>query len=282
MIDTDIKTSIRYFLQFSYAPSLEEIHTFLSKKHKKDETVSGVKNMIKKGILEQLDCGDNTLRYTLGGYSNHQINQQKRIKYSLEKKKLIKRYIDVVSKVRCVSLIGLSGSVAMNNAGAGDDIDLFVITRAHRMFTARFWLVLIAFLYGQKRSKNASKSHAANKICLNMFLDESDLKMPKNKQTHYIAHEVLQMKPLFDRNSTHTRFLTINKWVYSLYPNAVIYDAEGSKASSQLNGSLLGDIFETFLKRVQLWKISKSLTTERITDTQLWFFPHDFESKLRH
>ena len=113
-----------------------------------------------------------------------------------------------------------------------------------------------------------------------MFLDESDLKMPKNKQTQYIAHEVLQMKPIYDSNTTHARFLTANKWVLSLYPNAATQDTERGSANSQPSGSFIGDLFESFLKRIQLWKINKSITTERITDTQLWFFPHDFENKI--
>ena len=35
-----------------------------------------------------------------------------------------------------------------------------------------------------------------NKVCLNLFFDESDLAVPKFKRSEYVAHEVLQMKPL--------------------------------------------------------------------------------------
>jgi hypothetical protein len=42
-----------------------------------------------------------------------------------------------------------------------------------------------------------------------------------------------------------------------------------------------GNFAELVLKTLQLSYINRHRTTEIITDTQLWFFPRDFEKKLR-
>ncbi len=290
MKSNEIVSALKYFCQFAYAPTFTELYMFLPKQQERDAVQGLLKKMVKNGKIQQLDCGDTTKRYTLGGYKIDSKDLKNRIQVSCEKKKRIEWYIAAVAHVPSVQLVGLSGSVAMNNAKVGDDIDIFVIARTNRMFTVRFWLVIAAFVMGQKRPKNAPKTHVANTICLNMFFDESNLHVPKYKQNQYGAHEVLQMKPLVDKNATHDRFLVANKWVYRFYPNAVGVEAESldtKHLSNRLQKKLflsprlwLGDLLESVLKQLQMYKINRSKTTEIITNTQLWFFPDDFETKV--
>jgi hypothetical protein len=44
--------------------------------------------------------------------------------------------------------------------------------------------------------------------------------------------------------------------------------------------SLFIDIFEQLARVFQLYFINKHKTKERISKTQLWFYPRDFEAKL--
>ena len=189
--------------------------------------------------------------------------------------------------------------MAMNNAKQDDDIDLFIITSANRIWLTRIACLIIASFFGIKRSR--VEKNASNKVCLNLFFDESDLEAPNYKKNYYIAHEILQMKPIFDRKDTYARFLNANTWVFRIFPNARALDTQfltrkgalprflevpnsqklvSSRPRRNVILNLIEDLIENILKRVQIFLINRHRTTEIITDTQLWFFPDDFEDKL--
>jgi len=229
---SEILSVIKYFSFFNYFPTEDEIYLFLKTK------TSRVKF---KQILNEM-----AIKNTVGEYGI-------KVKSSLMKIKKIDRYVRLLSYFPQIKLIGLSGSVAMNNAKEEDDIDLFIITAKNRLFTARFIAILIAQLLNLKRFRvtrfalHATRTNR-DKVCLNLFFDESNLKVPKNKRTEYVAHEILQMKPLVNKNNTHMMFID----------------------------------FELFIKKLQLYFINKHKTNEIVTDTQLWFHPVDFNKKIKN
>ncbi len=293
MSNNQILNTLRYFHQFSYAPTLEELYVFHPVKLSNKNFLKRIEKLVKNKKIIEKDLQDNAKRYTLGGYRIGGTVSVERARNALRKRGRAAVYVSAARFIPSVQPIGLSGSVAMNNAGTGDDIDLFVIARRNRIFTARFWLVTLAVLFGQKRPKNAPKSHITDKLCLNMFFDESDLSVPKYKRNYYVAHEVLQMKPILDKNGTYSMFLQANSWVFRSFPNAkdtVNAGRRGAPHSPHISTLspvkrlvyFLGDLFEYALKTLQLWKINKGKTTEIVTNTQLWFFPDDFEKKVRH
>ncbi|GIW64751.1 MAG: hypothetical protein KatS3mg092_0684 [Patescibacteria group bacterium] len=226
-----------------------------------------------------------------------------------------KLYIKLLSFFPQIKLVGLSGSISMMNAKKNDDIDLFIITAQNRLFTARFIAIILAQFLGLRRyrdfearrrnfyapvgplfplkaektsqvAKNLASSPHKDKICLNIFFDEIDLVVPKFKQSEYVAHEVLQMKPIVNKEQIYERFLYANRWVKKFFPNIFINTKIKSKVKSQksklkLKIKNLGDRLEKLLKKIQLKLINKHKTTEIITDTQLWFHPDDFEKKIK-
>ena len=172
----------------------------------------------------------------------------------------------------------------MMNATKDDDIDLFIISKQNRMWTARFLAVFFASLLNLRR--NRSGKNTSNKVCLNMFLDERALKMPKFKQNFYIAHEVLQMKPIINKNNSYQKFLIANRWVFKVFPNSrIILNDElrmmndESRLKSKFPNTI-GIIIESMLKQLQLTLINRTKTTEIVTNKQLWFHPNDFEKKI--
>ncbi len=199
-----------------------------------------------------------------------------RMKEAARKLQHIKWYVRVLSYIPTIRLVGLSGSIAVGVAKKTDDIDLFIITKAHWLWTTRFLTIVIALLCGLKRSRGAKR--AKDKVCLNLFFDERDVCLPKKKQTIYGAHEVLQMVPLITIDNTYERFLKANRWVRTYFPNVVIPRTPARTIEST---SGVGDVVESLLKRFQLWIMHTHRTTEVITDTQLWFLPRDIESSLK-
>ena len=168
----------------------------------------------------------------------------------------------------------------MNNASNKDDIDLFIIASTNRIWTTRLVCLITATLFGIKRSR--LEKNVSDKVCLNLFFDEKNIEMPNFKRNYYIAHEIIQLKPLINKDYTYEMFLYRNRWVCDIFPNVEFPTSLPirHREASRLGMTYILDFIENFLKKVQLYLINKHKTKEIITDTQLWFFPEDFEDKL--
>jgi len=232
-------------------------------------------------------------------------------KYLFSQKKLenwrVRLYLKILSFFPQIKLVGLSGSLAMMNVDEDDDIDLFIITANNRLFTGRIIALFWAEVLGLRRKAQHRVFESASprqggvpkpltqkqvflltkdKVCLNLFFDENDLAVPKFKRSEYVAHEVLQMKPIVNKDNIYERFLKANSWVFKIFPNAqtvLKLKIENLKFNENFKLKIknFGDWLENLLKKLQLYMINKHRTTEIITDTQLWFHPDDFEKKIK-
>ena len=170
----------------------------------------------------------------------------------------------------------------MNNADREDDIDLFFIVADGTMWVSRMLAILLMDIFRIRRHPHDQR--VANKVCLNMFMTESAMKLAKPDRDCFTAHEVLQMQPLFVRGNVYQRFLKVNQWVKKYLPNA--WRERNAKWSTRLparqvqnakfkNTNYLFIILEPIAKIIQLWYMRKHRTNEVITDTMLRFHPKD-------
>jgi len=331
-LEKEILQTLHYFFFFDYPPSFKEIYTFLKKKVSKKSLASILEKMRQKSIIViykqnnksisnfkfplQGKQIENSPKYTPPQYSINQSQSSKlksinnlaikqfnnwHKRYVFSQQKLnnfrFRLYIKLLSWFPQIHLVGLSGTVAMMNAKEKDDIDLFIISAKKRIWTARIITLLIAQLLGLRR--RASETNVKDKVCLNLFFDGLNLKIPRYKQSEYVAHEALQMKPLINKNNTYERFLVANQWAFRIFPNAGNVIASPSEtrawqshrerllpfdfAQGKLprnDKNILGNLLENTLKKLQLTIIKQHQTSEIVTNTQLWFFPEDFENKL--
>lgn len=286
-MDNYIIKTIQYFSFFRYAPTIEEIWKFFPRKISFPALKALLRAAVsKKLIIEHKDNTNNIIkspRYTVGEYSIKSIlHLSKRKNISENKIKKVAHYTHMLSFFPQIKLIGLSGSVAMMSAGRNDDVDIFIITAKRRIWTGRWIAILLAHILGLRRKRTEKK--APGKICLNLFFDENVLEVPKFKKNGYVAHEILQMKPLVNKEYAYERFLDANKWVFRMFPNAGRANSKVKRQKAKIqfkSKKFLGNIFERLLKEIQLFSIRKHQTTEIVTDTQFWFFPDDFEKKMR-
>jgi hypothetical protein len=141
--------------------------------------------------------------------------RKKRARYSQEKKKLARQIVNWLKFIPTIKLIGVTGALAMNNVNKKDDIDLFFITAKNRLWLSRGLIVTVLRLTGRYRRPQRIK----DMICPNMFLDESHLTMPRKEQNLFSAHEVCQLRPLWNKDGTYQKFLKANQWVKKYLPN---------------------------------------------------------------
>ena len=285
----DIKDCLSYFAQFSYAPSFDEIYTFLKTRTTKHKLQLQIRTLLKAGQLKafKLDTSENyryyypknnarSGKYTLGEYSITSLELKTHL--SKLKREKTHKYIKVLSMFPQIKLVGISGSVAMMNAKESDDIDLFIIAASHRIWSARFIAIILSQCMGIRRKYGDKK--AQDKVCLNLFFDEQNLAVPSLKRSEYVAHEVLQMKPVVIKDDTYRRYLDSNRWVYDIFPNTNLELRCKNSKLTYRNFSFLGSALEIVLKKLQLLLIHRHRTSELISDTQLWFHPDDYAKKV--
>ena len=204
-----------------------------------------------------------------------------RNKYSKKKYEKAVYFAKLLKLIPTVNLVAITGALSMNNSTASDDIDLLIITAKNTIWTTRFFANLVLLPY--KRSPRSKFQN--NKACLNIFIDGSDLKI--HDENLYTAHEIAQLKPIYNKNNTYAKFVKANSWTYKYLPNwqaesqHVMRKTKYDKRSfNALRFTYLLSRFEKLLKSFQLNYMRSKITIEQIGDTQLFFHPKDTQEKV--
>lgn len=266
--------TLKYYDIFSYPLTASEIYRYLSSKSSAGELKASLDNLVRKRALYY---NPNVGLYALQGHGINVKRRAQRESYSTTKIGIAQKFARILSKLPWIYGIGLSGSCSMMNAKRTDDIDVVIISAPRCMWFSRITAILIAKMLRIHRSK--ASTNYQDQICLNLFFDVTHLSVPDEKQNTYVAHEVLQMAPLFMRAGVYERFLYDNRWIKAFLPNAKLPSPD-SKHNAGGGIFILLFPLEYIAKIFQLI-IMSPVRGERITQGQLWFFPDDFERTLR-
>lgn len=189
---------------------------------------------------------------------------------------LAKKAARILSFIPTIKLVGVSGALAMHNAPGDDDIDFFLITSPHTLWTTRILATLLLDLLRLRRKPRDTKYR--NKICLNMFMDRKKLQLPKREQDLYSAHEVAQLKALVNKTHVYEDFLRENSWAKRFLPHAFAITKHLHHQRDRW-WNILG-FAEPFCKWLQLGIMQKRRTREITTDTLLKFHPVDARERV--
>ncbi len=223
-----------------------------------------------------------TRRANLVVKRNHEEKQS--VKY-LTKAKIL---TSILKLIPWIKLVGISGGLAMENASKQDDIDLFIITSKNRLWISRLFILGTLSMVGQRRKVGEMGGKIAGKLCVNTLLEED--KLEQSNKDIYLAHEVLQMKVLWQRDGVYQKYLEDNDWAFKFLPNwvgDVDTSLRGVKRRSNLEkrlprsqGSLAMTFLENITKWLQLKIMQKPQGMERIEDGALYFHPQDIRLKI--
>lgn len=270
-----LKTLV-YADMFDYPMKAWEIHKWLIGQQ---ATLQGVgkalQRLIKKGKVLQKD----DYFYLAGrkGLLQKRLSRAGHAQSLFRKARLVSWTFKLIPFVK---LVGISGGLSMENVTEDDDIDFFIITSPNRLWISRFFLTANLFILGLKRSPTNSKKEAAGKICLNTLIDEKSLVF--EAKDVYTAHEILQMKVLWQRGSTYTDFLIANNWALDFLPNWITdkkaYTASSKKSLQTLAGWLLDGV-ENFFRALQKRYMLKNDELGTISEHIAYFYPKDYRLK---
>lgn len=180
-----------------------------------------------------------------------------------------------------IRLIAITGSVATNNSKKDDDIDLLIITSANSLWLVRPLFLLLLSIKFNRRHPGDSPHKQKNAFCPNLWLDTLTLPVLKNRRNIYTAHEVLQVKPIFDRGQTYRKFIKSNHWTRHFLANAYRKLSQGNAVTKHnaIISCLLAPINYTFFLLQYLYMRSK-ITTEKVSLHSAYFHKHDLSIPL--
>ncbi len=144
------------------------------------------------------------------------IRQRRKIA-SGNKMKIAQRIAFWLKFIPTVKMVAITGALAMDNSEKDDDIDLLIVTAKKRLWLTRFLTTFLVELVAERR--RPKDQDFKDKICLNMFLDEENFPVPQSERNLFSAHEVCQLKPIWNRGGTYKRFIRENKWTTQFLAN---------------------------------------------------------------
>ena len=273
-----VLSTIIYADIFEYPLTIREIAYWLP-------FVSNEKTPVRTGVRELLRA--HILRIKQGYlylYDRQELPglRKEREKSSGKKMIVAKRAAKILSYIPSVECIGVTGGVSMNNANSEDDIDICIIAADHTVWMTRLMATLI---FDIKQIRRKPKDiQVKDKICLNMFWSKSS--NPVSVRDWYTAHEVIQMRVLFDRGTAYRTFLNKNEWVHQLFPEAW-QERVGTMKKSLIKTTHMERLFISFCRILeplvyvfQLIVMQSKRSTEVITRECIRFHPKDSRPRV--
>jgi hypothetical protein len=102
-------------------------------------------------------------------------------------------------------MVALSGSIAHLNMDDDGDLDVFIVTRGHHVWTVTVAVVLLTKVWRARRV-----------VCANLVMSDANLAV--EQQDLFTANQILHLKPLVGRE-VFDGFLAANPFVRRVYPN---------------------------------------------------------------
>lgn len=115
-----------------------------------------------------------------------------------------------IAQLPFIKSVALSGTIAKGVMYEDSDVDYFIITKANRIWLAKFSLKLYKLFFHLNSRKN---------LCYNYLLSEEQLRI--ESQNIYTATEIITLIPV-EMNATFVAFMDSNRWMKDFFPNATL------------------------------------------------------------
>lgn len=212
--------------------------------------------------------------YYLNGRLDLVKKKAKNTTASKRKMRLLSGAAQIFEEMDDIQMVAVTGSLAMLAAMPEADIDLMFITRRGSMWKSRLKAV-----YSLKKSKipvrKAKSPDEADKLCLNVWMEEGDLVLDRKLRSPYTAHEIAQILPIVNKNNTYKRFLGENSWTREYWPNAAEFASKVGSVGKSGNG-----LANELAYRLQRAYMRPKRTRETVTRSRAFFHPFDWSARV--
>lgn len=247
---------LQYFSQYAYPPTIAEVHLFLNIKSGEREIKKTIDVLVKKNKVYILNDRITT-------YPKHFVIYSKKVKHSHILIQQSLPYLRYLKYIPTIQFLGISGSLSMYNTSKDGDIDIFIITKAHSLWLTRCIVLFYKYIVICMHYRIGSK------FCFNLFFSEKGLKIEKKKQNEYIGHELLQLKPIFNKDYVYEHLLYQNQWIIKYFPNVKIKRIlKMSKNVTKFD--VLFKYIDAIVKIPQIWWLKRNGLQWKERHNQLW------------
>lgn len=198
MYREEILTTVHMAHYFGSAFTREETYCLLRIPAEKAGFEKSLRDLVEQGVIRL--SGDTLYARDL---------QSLHLKRRQSSRRIFKRYrayLKWLSWMPWVRFLALTGANAFESCQDKDDIDIFVITRRHRLWLTYLLMVLLSKATGQRE-----------RLCINYLVDEDHLRIPQ--ESYFTAVQIVRMIPLLESSLGH-KMLADNAWVFEFLPNA--------------------------------------------------------------
>lgn len=250
-IELSILKTLAFFDIFGRPLTLEEIWQFLYKlKASQLQVLIGLENLQKK------------LKINKKNQYNFLSKQSSMMEEFAIKQAICQRnwrkvswVIKILKFIPFVKNISIINSLAFGTSNEDSDIDILLIAKKNRLWTARAFTVLLLEIIGQ----NKNKWYQAGKFCLGFAFDESRLDLSEIRQEYpaHFAYWLANLTPVYDRGIYQK--LIEGNLILQILPNwqlkrIKIFSPKAVPIEKLLSGKF-GDCLEQFLARIQINKV---------------------------
>ncbi len=218
-LQRSLVATLAYFDLFDYPLNLMELqrHRYCFSSEEKKPTVQHILEAL-RGVTEQIAVHDGF--WHLAGRDSIVRTRQRRYRLAESKFSKARRVSRWLSFIPSVRLVAVCNSLALSNADAESDIDLFVVVRPGFLWVTRFIVVSALTLLGH-RPNHASH---ADKVCMSFFVSENALDLScvaVGGGDAYLHYWIASLIPLYDAGGVFAAFLAKNSWVQQRIPGAL-------------------------------------------------------------
>ncbi|PJE51443.1 MAG: hypothetical protein COV29_00445 [Candidatus Yanofskybacteria bacterium CG10_big_fil_rev_8_21_14_0_10_36_16] len=294
-LQKSIMATLIYYDIFDYPLSRDEVFNYLIKTFprsvvaKKDLVGRSLADLIKKNKIDL--NGD----YYFLPNREYLIPLRKKKDNILNKKiKRTRLAVSLMSFLPFIKAVFASGSLATGSTDELSDLDVLVVVKHGRMWTARFLIVVLMSLVGIRRKP--TDKIAPDKICLNHYITDKSLHI--DLKSVYNAQTYSRLIPLLVREEAIVdEFKEKNKWVLDCVQKWNFNSNQHKRASMvsraisflferALSFYWIGGVVESKTKNIQLGRIIKNPLTYKegskvvYCDERLEFHPDSPEKYI--
>jgi len=202
-----------FFDLFSYPLTSYEMWRYLSVPVEFEELGPEIKKLIQAGHLDE---GQGF--YFLPGQEDLINIRKQRYHYTNRKLKIARRAVRLFSLLPTVRFVALSNLIGRHNLRDGSDIDIFIITKANRIWLTRLFCAGLMKILRQRPTPSKKR----DKICLSFYVDEAHLDlsgMTTGPDDQYFHFWLAGLYPIYDRGAYHHQLMSDNAWLKDYLPN---------------------------------------------------------------
>ena len=285
-LETSIYRTLAYFAYFKYPLTSFEIWKWLLEPRQETSLAEVVQTLSSSTWLsERLESHQGF--YALEHVAEQRHDRHLRFLDAMRKYQKVERVIKLLGRLPWIDGIAVCNSLSWHHTNGESDIDLFIVAKPGRVWSARMLSTLPIMLLRQRPGEAK-----LDPMCLSFFSTESAFDFAKLKigsADPYLAYWCQSLVPVVSRGAWQARFQLANAWLREVLPNAApVLRASRFRSNAPLRWPWL-PVSERLLKQFQIEKLPPAIrklmnkdTRVVVNDQMLKFHEQDSRDLIRY